>query len=111
MRISVGVFAGVKRLIRTGAISSRPPVSLGLATSTTQPSTKTTPRPPGATGAAMASLCSLAARKPTEVIAMRLAAIIGADRRLNLKVIAAMATRGTAAAHAIHVAGSTLRPR
>ena len=45
-----------RRETRTGAIRTRGPLSLGLSTSTTQPSTATTPSPVGAIGAATASL-------------------------------------------------------
>ena len=97
IRMSFGVRSAESPSTRTGAISRREPVWLGLATSTTQPSTKTMPRPAGAMGAAARLLCILPAASPHTAVANKAAAMPATRLGVNRRTARATTTAITAA--------------
>ena len=111
IRTRLGVRAGESPAIQVGAINSRSPWSLGVATSTTQPSIGTTPMPAGTIGAAVISVRSLPAQTPQARTAAKEAAMARPRLCPHRATPNATATVSAAAARHGHTAGSAFRPR
>ena len=107
----VGVASGERPEIRAGAISNLSPFSLGVAISTTQPSTNARPSRVGAMGAATLSEWIFAVMNPTATRASNAPAAIRARLLVQARRAMKIAAPATATAIATHSGGSTFRPR
>ncbi len=113
--VLITTLAGIAQLFvrstQAAMAARRAPVALGLATSTTQPSTPTMPTCEGTIGAAESSLRSLPASAPHATSARALAAItaqVGADTR---RTVTARISPASARAARGESGGSAFSPR
>ncbi len=97
--------------MRTGAMTSRSPLALGLATSVTQPSTLATPKPCAMTGAATWSVRILPPSAPHAATATKAATAEAGRLRASRRTATAAVTATAAMASRGQSGGSTFRPR